>query len=86
MFHYYIVCNQLFLYSHVYFVSKMSNVSQHSSNKLGKIIEKLVSEMAVSNVDQLPVQIASLKVEVELTSYYQNQKGYICNLTKYIGI
>ena len=41
--------------------------------------------MLVSNIDQLPVQIVSSKVEVELTSYYQNRKGHICNLTKYIS-
>ena len=48
----------------------MSKVRQHSSNKLVNSIEKL--ELLVSNIDQLPVQIASPKVEVELTSYYQS--------------
>ena len=41
--------------------------------------------MLVSNVDQLPVQIVSRVVEVELTSYYQSRKGHLCNLTKYIS-
>ena len=41
--------------------------------------------MSVSNIDQLPVQIVSLKVEVELTSYYQSRQRHICNLTKYIS-
>ena len=41
--------------------------------------------MPVSNRDQLPVQVVSPKVEVELTSYYQSQKGHICNLTKFIS-
>ena len=45
----------------------MSNVSRRSSNISGSSIEKLVSEMPVSNIDQLPVQIVSPKVEVELT-------------------
>ena len=62
----------------------MSKVRQHSSNKLVNSIEKL--ELLVSNIDQLPVQIAkSPKVEVELTSYYQSRKGHICNLNKYIS-
>ena len=39
--------------------------------------------MLVSNIDQLPIQIVSPKVEVELTSYYQSRKEHICNLTKY---
>ena len=41
--------------------------------------------MSGSKVDQLPVQTRSPKVEVELTSYYQSQKGHICNLAKYIS-
>ena len=41
--------------------------------------------MLVSNIDQLPVQIVSPVVEVELTSYYQSRKGHLCNLTKYIS-
>ena len=41
--------------------------------------------MLESNIDQLPVQIVSPKVEVELTSYYQSRKGHICNITKYIS-
>ena len=43
----------------------MSNVSQHSSNKSRNSIEKLVSKMPVSNIDQLIFQIESRKVEVE---------------------
>ena len=53
----------------------MSNVSQHSSNKSGNSIEKLVREMPVSNEDQLPIQIVNPKVEAKLTSYYQSRKG-----------
>ena len=41
--------------------------------------------MLVSSIDQPPVQIVSPKEEVELTSYYQSQKGHTCNLTKYIS-
>ena len=41
--------------------------------------------MPGSKIDQLPVQIVSPKVEVELTSYYQSRKGHICNLTKDIS-
>ena len=41
--------------------------------------------MPGSKIDQLPVQIVSPKVEVELTSYYQSRKGHICNHTKYIS-
>ena len=63
----------------------MSKISQHSLNKSGNSIEKVESEILVSNIDQLPVQIVSLKAEVELTSYYQSRKGHICNLTKYIS-
>ena len=37
--------------------------------------------MLVSNIDQLPGQVVSPKVEVELTSYYQSRKRHICNLT-----
>ena len=44
-----------------------------------------MSGMSVSNRDQLPVQVVSSKVEVELTSYYQSRKGHICNLTKFIS-
>ena len=44
-----------------------------------------MSEVPVSNRDQLPVQVVSPKVEVELTSYYQSRKGHICNLTKFIS-
>ena len=40
----------------------MSKVSQHISNKLEDKIETLVSEMPVTNFDQLSVQIASPKV------------------------
>ena len=61
----------------------MSKVSQHSSNKSGNSIEKFESEMLVSNIDQLPIQIVSPKVEVELTSYYQSRKEHIYNLTNY---
>ena len=46
----------------------MSKVSQHSSNKLRSSIEKLEPEMLVANIAQLPGQIVSPKVEVELTS------------------
>ena len=63
----------------------MSKVSQHSSNKSVNSVEKLESEMLGSKIDQLPVRTVSPKVEVELTSYYQNRKGHICNLTKYIS-
>ena len=61
----------------------MSKVSQDSSNR--KQYKKIQSEMLVSNIDQLPGQAVSPKVEVELSSYYQSQKGHICNLTKYIS-
>ena len=40
--------------------------------------------MLASNRDQRPLQIVSTKVEVELTSYYQTQKGHACNLSKSI--
>ena len=40
--------------------------------------------MLASNRDQRPFQIVSTKVEVELTSHYQTQKGHTCNLSKYI--
>ena len=73
----------IFILLQAYFVSKMSKVRQHSSNKLVNSIEKL--ELLVSNIDQLPVQIASPKVEVELTSYYQSRKWHICNLNKHIS-
>ena len=58
----------------------MSKVSQDSSNKSGNSIKKVQSEMLVSNIDQLPGQVVSPNVEVELTSYYQIRKGHICNL------
>ena len=63
----------------------MSKVSKHSSNKSVNSIEKLELEMAGSKIDQLPVQIVSPKVEIELTSYYQSRKRHICNLSKYIS-
>ena len=63
----------------------MSKVSYQSSNKSVKSVEKLESEMPGSKIDQLPNQRVSPKVEVELTSYYQSQKGHIGNLTKYIS-
>ena len=69
----------------VYFESKMSKFSQHSSNKSVNSVEKLESEMPGSKIDQLPVQTVSPKVEVELILYYQTRKGHICNLTKYIS-
>ena len=69
----------------VYFVSKMSKVSQHSSNKSVNSVEKLQSEMPESKIDKRPVQTVNPKVEVELTSYYQSRKGHLCNLIKYIS-
>ena len=75
----------IFMWLRVYFASKTSKVSQHSSNKSVNNVEKLESEMPGSKIDRLPVQTVSPKVEVKLTSYYQSRKGHMCNLTKYIS-
>ena len=62
-----------------------TKVSQDSLNKSESSIEKLVSEMPLSDRDQLPVQIVTPKIEVKLTAYYQSRKRHICNLTKYVS-
>ena len=61
----------------------MSNISQLNSTKLGNITEKLVSQMLLSNTDQLPVQIESPKVDLQLTTYYIGHEGRICNFIKH---
>ena len=58
----------------------MSKVNQDNSNKSGNSIKKVQSEMLVSNIDHLPGQVGSPKVQVELASYYQSRKGHIGTL------
>ena len=62
---------------------KMSNASRHSSIKSGNSIEKLVSEIQVTNIDQLSVQHLNLANYISTLSAMIDRTKLVSSINKF---